>query len=208
MHPRSFIISVLLLCALTLPLAGCGDSDNENIDIPGPTEPVRTATPNGNPTPVATPTGAGATATAAAPTATATTSDPVATPTPGADPCSAAEVVVETSLDAAYGAARIDVAYLGSLVNIPGSGPAQSVVERVDFAASGGLTTANDDDNTSTLTASLVGFAEQPAGLFATITFDCVAGSATDADFTCTVVSASTPGGVAIPGVGCSVAIQ
>ena len=77
---------------------------------------------------------------------------------------------------------------------------------RVDFAATG-LTTVNDDDNTGTLTASLVSFAEQPAGTFVTITFDCVT-DVPDADaFTCTVVSASTPGGVAIPDATCSVTV-
>jgi hypothetical protein len=117
-------------------------------------------------------------------------------------------VVVEISIDTTYGAARIDLAYPAGLVNIPGSGNTPDVVDRVEFAASGGLTTVNDDDNTSTLTTSLVSFAEQPAGAFATATFDCTGGVPAPGDFTCTVVSASTPGGVGIPGAGCSVTVQ
>jgi cysteine-rich repeat protein len=164
--------------------------------------PVRT------PTPIATPT---FDPNAPTPTATDGGSEPTATPTPGGGgggSCTAGEsVVVTLTIDVAYGAARLDLQYPADQMNVPGSGTAPSVVERVEFAASGGLTTVNDDDNTATLTASLVGFAEQPAGTFATVTFDCVSGVVDPAAFTCSVVSASTPGGVAIPDAGCTVAV-
>jgi cysteine-rich repeat protein len=164
-------------------------------------------TGQGVPTPAATPT-----ADSGAPTATPTDGGATApTPTPnggGGGACAPGDpVVVMLGIDVAYGAARLDVQYPAA-VNIPGSGATPDVVGRVEFAASGGLTTVNDDDNTATLTASFVAFSEQPAGLFATITFDCVSAVPGADAFTCTVVSASTPGGVAIPGAGCSVAVQ
>lgn len=205
---RSRLLIVALAGIVLLPLAGCGDNDNDfDIDNPSPT-----ATTGGGTTPVPTQTPApGATATAVAtevnPTATPDTAE---TPTPqptGGGACTDPSVVVQVSIDQAYGAARIDLAYLSSLVNIPGSGTAASVTERVAFAGNG-LTTVNDDDNISTLTASLVSFAEQPSGLFVTVTFDCVSGGASAGDFSCTVVSASTPGGVAIPDAACSVSVQ
>ena len=205
---RSRLLIVALAAIVSFPLAGCGDDDNEfEIDIPSPT-----STSGGGSTPVPTQTPvAGATATVVAttvaPTATPATVE-TPTPQPTGAACADASVVVEVSIDQAYGAARLDLAYLSSLVNIPGSGTADDVVGRVDFASSGGLTTVNDDDNTSTLTASLVSFAEQPSGLFMTVTFDCVSGAATADDFSCTVVSASTPGGVAIPDAACSVSVQ
>lgn len=166
----------------------------------------------GGPVPTPTP-GPTATLDPNAPTATpidGSPATPTVTPTPdgGGGGCNAGDpVVVVVSIDTAYGAARIDLQYPASDVNVPGSGTAASVVERVVFAASG-LTTVNDDDNTSTLTASLVSFNEQAAGTFATITFDCVAATPAASAFTCTVVSASTPGGVSIPDVQCGVAVQ
>lgn len=204
---RSKVLVTVLAGALLLPLAGCGDNDNDiDIDIPGPTSTAAGSTPVRTPTPVV-----GATATTAAtvvnPTATPADSD-TPTPVPTGAPCSDPAVVLDVSIDTVYGAARIDLAYPAAQVNIPGSGTAASVVERVEFASSGGLTTVNDDDNTGTVTASLVSFAEQPAGLFATVTFDCTTGAPAASAFTCTVVSASTPGGVAIPDAGCSVAVQ
>jgi cysteine-rich repeat protein len=159
--------------------------------------------------PVATPTPA-ATATPGFPTASATDGgDPVPTPTPGGGTsCDAGgTAAVTVAIDVAYGAARIDLAYPPADVNLPGSGTAASVGERVQFAASGGLTTVNDDDNVATLTTSLVGFTEQPAGTFVTVTFDCVSGALDPGAFVCSVVSASTPGGVAIPDAGCTVAL-
>ena len=102
----------------------------------------------------------------------------------------------------------IDLQYPGTEINLPGSGTGPDVTSRVVFAASGGLTTVNDNDNDSTLTTSFVSFNQQTAGLFATVTFDCVTAEPTAGQFVCTVVSASTPGGVAIPGVTCSVAVQ
>lgn len=205
---RSTVLMALLAGALLLPLAGCGDNDSDiDIDIPEPTStagggtPVRTATPGAVPTPTAIAT------TAEQPTATPDDGE-TPTPVPTGAPCSDPSVVVEVSIDVAYGAARIDLQYPGASVNIPGSGTAADVVDRVEFASSGGLTTVNDDDNTSTLTTSLVSFSEQPSGSFATVTFDCTGGVPAPGDFTCTVVSASTPGGVAIPDASCSVTVQ
>jgi len=204
---RSTVLMALLAGALLLPLAGCGDNDSDiDIDIPEPTAtvgggstPVRTATPGAVPTPTAVAT------TSEAPTATPDDGE-TPTPVPTGAPCSDPSVVVEISIDTAHGAARIDLQYPASVL-IPGSGTAPDVVDRVEFASSGGLTTVNDDDNTSTLTTSLVSFAEQPSGLFATATFDCTSGVPVPADFTCTVVSASTPGGVAITDATCSVTV-
>ena len=159
--------------------------------------PVVTATPVAQPT--ATTATVEPTATTAGPTATAAV--PTATPTPGGGPtCAGSEsIVVTVSLDADVTSARVDVGYAAG-ANIPGTGTDPSVKERVDFAGSG-LTVVNDfDDNgdltDDTVTASLVGTDVVPAGTFATITFDCLAGSAAPAagDFTCTVVSASNAG--------------
>jgi hypothetical protein len=214
---RSKLVIALFAGALLLPLAGCGDNDSD-IDFDndnGSPQPTSTA-PGSTPVPTATPVAgatattvatAAATATAEAPTATPDDGE-TPTPVPTGAPCSDPSVVVEVSIDTAYGAARIDLQYPAAEVNIPGSGTAPDVVERVEFASSGGLTTVNDDDNTGTLTASLVSFAEQPSGLFATVTFDCTAGAPAAGDFICTVVSASTPGGVGIPDATCSVAVQ
>ncbi len=186
-----------LACAgdCTLDTSGCSGQGGP---VPTPT-PTVTATPaEGVPTPTPTDDGGGDT--------------PTATPTPsgggGGTACNAGDpVVVVVSIDVAYGAARVDLGYSASDVNVPGSGTAASVVERVVFTGSG-LTTVNDDDNVANLTASLVSFNEQPAGTFATITFDCVTSVPSPSDFVCTVVSASTPGGVSIPDATCSVAVQ
>ena len=204
---RSRLLIAALAGVVLLPLAGCGDNDNDfDIDIPSPT-----ATSGGGATPIPTSTPVtGATATTVVnPTATPDTVEtPTPQPTGGGGECASESVVVEVSIDQAYGAARIDLGYSPALVNIPGSGTTPDVTGRVEFATSGGLTTVNDDDNTSTLTTSLVSFAEQPSGLFVTVTFDCVSGAASAGDFSCTVVSASTPGGVAIPDAACSVSVQ
>jgi len=136
---------------------------------------------------------------------------PTAAPTPVGGACQPGDqVTVVASLDKTYGAALIDIGYPASL-NIPGTGTAQSVVDRVAFANTG-LTTVNDKDQNGsdgvddTLTASFVSFADHAPGTFATITFDCVAGQAPPpaSALTCTVVSASTSGGVAIPDEQCS----
>jgi cysteine-rich repeat protein len=140
---------------------------------------------------------------------------PTAAPTPVGAACQAGDqVTVVAALDKTYGAALIDVGYPASL-NIPGTGTAQSVADRVTFA-NAGLTTVNDTDKNGgdqvddTLTASFVSFADHAPGTFATITFDCVTGQAppTASALTCTVVSASSGGGVAIPDESCSVTVQ
>jgi hypothetical protein len=205
---RMMASTIVLAGALTFGLTGCGDNDNEIfIDNPEPTSTAANATPVPTPTSVAQPTSTDVVTATATPDETPST-DVTPTPSATAAPCNGPEVVVQVDIDSSYGAARIDLQYPGTDVNIPGSGTAQSVVDRVDFAANGGLTTVNDDDNTSTLTASFVAFSEQPGGAFLTVTFDCVAGTPAASAFTCTVVSASTPGGVAIPGVGCSATVQ
>ena len=208
MRIRWMFISVLLTVAVTV--TGCGDGNNEDIFLGDGTPtatPVngRTATPLPGATPTATETAvAGA-------TPTETVTEPTATATPVAGGCNAGDqVTVVASLDKTYGAALIDIGYPASL-NIPGTGTAQSVVDRVAFANTG-LTTVNDKDQNGsdgvddTLTASFVSFADHAPGTFATITFDCVAGQAPPpaSALTCTVVSASTSGGVAIPDEQCS----
>ena len=208
MRIRSTFISALLTLAAAAIVTGCGDGSSEDIFLDGtPTAtPVnaRTATPHPGATPTATETAvAGA-------TPTETVAGPTATATPVAGGCNAGDqVTVVASLDKTYGAAIIDVGYPASL-NIPGTGTAQSVADRVHFANSG-LTTVNDKDQNAdtvddTLTASFVSFADQAPGTFVTITFDCVAGQAppTASALTCTVVSASTGGGVGITDEQCS----
>jgi len=180
----------------TFDTSGCTGSG------PTPTTTVGPASPGGvTPTPGGTPGPSGA-------------ATPTVAPTPAGVACQDGDqVVVIASLDKTYGAARIDLGYPASL-NIPGTGSAQSVADRVHFA-DGGLTTVNDTDQNGdgiddTLTASLVSFADNAPGPFVTVTFDCVAGHAppTAADFDCTVVSASTGGGVTIPDEQCGLAVQ
>ena len=166
-----------------------------------------------SPTPATTATPASAT-----PTVAGTLPSGAPSPTPGPTPIDGAcqdgdKVVVVESLDKSYGGAIIELAYPTSL-NLPGTGTTQSVVDRVAFTVAG-LTTVNDTDEDAdgtddTLTTSVVTFADHDPGTFATITFDCVAGEPRPAasDLTCTVVSASTGGGVAIPDAHCSLAVQ
>jgi hypothetical protein len=141
---------------------------------------------------------------------------PTATPTPGGGPtCSSGEqLVVMVSVDKPYGGLSLRLGYpVGA--NIPGTGVVQSVKDRVVFAHPGGLTAVNDLDNSGdgvddTLAASVVSSDESPAGLFITVTFDCVAGQTkpTAADFVCTVQSASAPDGTAITDEMCTLSVQ
>jgi hypothetical protein len=96
--------------------------------------------------------------------------------------------------------------------NIPGSGTEAAVKSRVVFEGSG-LTVVNDTDQSGdlvddTLTTSLAGSDILPAGLFVTVTFDCVAGQSQPSagSFQCTVVSASQQGNAVTP--NCTVALQ
>src|SRR5262249_7967250 len=95
--------------------------------------------------------------------------------------------------------------------NIPGTGTAQSVADRVQFAPSGGITASNDKDQDGdgtddTVTASFLSSTDHPAGPFVTVTFDCVEGRVAPpaGHFTCPGGSASSGGGVAIPDEQCS----
>ena len=147
------------------------------------------------PTPITSPTPGGSTATGANATAT-----PTAQPTPVGATCDGSEsIVVTLSLARHVTSARLVLGY-GTSVNLPGSGTDPGLKARVDFAGSG-LTVVNDFDDDGdliddTLTASLVGTDVVPAGTFATVTFDCVAGqpSPSIGDFDCTVTSASLQG--------------
>ncbi len=125
------------------------------------------------------------------------------------------KVKVVASIDKTYGGASITIAYPDA-VNIPGTGTADSVKQRVQFA-NAGLTAVNDDDAIGadgiddTLTASLVGAGvDNSAGPFATVTFDCIAGSPIPAAgaFVCGVASASTSGGDAITDAHCTIEVQ
>lgn len=168
------------------------------------------------PTPVVTATpGSGPTATAVDATATPTEgTNPTPTTTPGTGPtCTGSEsIVVAVSLAGGdYTSARVDLKYPVS-ANIPGSGTETSVGDRIVFAADG-LKVRNDFDSDDdlkddTVTAGFVGTDVQSAGLFVTITFDCVAGEPQPAagEFACTVVSASFQGTAAT--LSCSVALQ
>jgi cysteine-rich repeat protein len=164
------------------------------------------------PTPVT-----GETPSPTAPTSTTSGGTPAATPTPAAGGvCNPGDqVVVQASVDKPYGGISFRLAYPPSSVNIPGSGTAQSVKDRVVLATAGGIQTIGDLDTDGngvddTVTVAVVDTNEHPAGLFATVTFDCVAGETRPqvSAFTCTIQSASTPDGIAIPDESCSVAIQ
>ena len=166
------------------------------------------------PTPAATSLPSGATLTPAGTASPSSVATPPAVPTPSGTVCQTGDhVVVVASLDKVYGAARIDLVYPPS-VNIPGSGTAQTVVDRVHFAVSSGLTTVSDNrvngDVDDTLPASLVRFSDNPPGPFVTVTFDCVEGQTPPVagTFTCMVVSASTSGGVAITDEQCAITVQ
>jgi cysteine-rich repeat protein len=146
------------------------------------------------------------------------------TPTDGATPtveptlsgggCQVGEqVVVVASLSGDYGAALIELEYPTS-VSLPGTDVSPTVVDRVHFAATG-LTSVKDSDHSGdgvddTLTASLVGLTDNPAGPFVTVTFDCVEGQVPPVSgaFTCTVKSASTGDGVAIADEQCTITVQ
>ncbi|MEO6026017.1 MAG: hypothetical protein ABIR79_04035 [Candidatus Binatia bacterium] len=165
------------------------------------------------PTPVVTATPGGPTATTVETTATPVAGDtPTVTPTPNGPTCTGSEsIVVKLNLDADYTAARVDLSYPAS-ANIPGSGTDTSVGDRVVFEGDG-LKVRNDVDSNDDLvddrvTAGFVATDVQTAGLFVTITFDCVAGQSAPSasDFTCDVVSASFQGTTITP--SCTVAIQ
>ncbi len=166
--------------------------------------PVVTATPGPNPT-------------ATTVDATATPDDgptPTVTATPSGATCDGTETIaVAVSLDGDYTAARVDVTYPAS-ANIPGSGTEPSVTDRIDFAPSG-LAVRNDSDSDGDLvddkaSASFVGTDVQSAGLFVTITFDCVPGQPKPAagEFSCAVVSAALQGNTITDSLHCSVTAQ
>jgi len=212
--------SALVSLAITLPLAGCGDnSNNDNIFIGGPTSTPHggvTATPH--PGATSTPAVEATPTTEGTPVETATAgSEPTATSTPsgGGPACqSGDQIVVQASLDKAYGGVSFRLAY-PSAANIPGTGTAQSVKDRVVLAQPGGFTTIGDLDTDAngvddTVTIAVVDTSEHAAGLFATVTFDCAAGQPRPeaAAFSCNVQSASTPDGIAITDMGCSLSVQ
>ena len=104
----------------------------------------------------------------------------------------------------------MDLKYPDS-VNIPGTGSASSVTQRVHFDVSGGLTSVNDHGSNGgatddTLSLGFVSQNDNPAGMFATITFDCVTGDPppSASDFTCTVTTASDSSGGVLNGVHCT----
>jgi cysteine-rich repeat protein len=191
---------------------GCGIDPRYCSGSAGPT-PIASATPAGaTPTAAAgTPTAGGPTETGGAPTPTLDAATPTPRPTAVGSVCGeGATIAVVIALDAEVTSARLDLAYPAA-ANLPGSGPDPSVKDRVAFTGSG-LTVVNDVDGDEdlvddTVTASLVGTDVVPAGPFATVTFDCVAGQPlpTAASFTCTVVSASNAG-TAVP-AACSIGL-
>jgi hypothetical protein len=213
MLTRSAVISSLLALAVTLPMVGCGDnSNNDNIFIGEDTPtPIRTPSPG-----VATITPGSTT-----PTVTVTTqgtgSEPTSTPTPTGGPAcnSGDQIVAMASVDKPYGGLSIRLAYPAA-ANIPGSGTAQSVKDRVVFGHPGGLTAVNDldanggDGVDDTLAVSSVSSDENPAGLYVTATFDCLPGQPRPgaSAFTCTVQSASMPDGTEITDESCTLVVQ
>jgi len=208
-------LSTLAALAIALTLAGCGDDSNDNQTIiigatPTPVDghtatPARTETPLPGTTPTVT-------VTVAQPTATTAGPAPTATPVVGG--CRAGDqIVVTESLDKTFGGATVDLKYPAS-ANIPGTGGTPDVTQRVQFAVSGGLTSVNDHGSNGgamddTLTLSVVSSNDNPAGTFATVTFDCVTDQAppTVGDFTCTVTGASDSTGTPITGVNCTLGV-
>jgi len=173
---------------------------------------------SGTPQPTATPGGPGATTTPSRATPTQAASGATPTPTPVSSPggtCSAGDTIVVTAaLGLPYSGVNLLLVYPPA-ANIPGSGTAQSVKDRVAFANSGGLATAGDldknaDGTDETLSISVVDTSQFPAGDFVTVTFDCLAGDPRpDADaFACTVASASLPDGTPITGETCTLAVR
>lgn len=202
---------------------GLACSGNCTIDTSGCSGAPQ-VTPTATPTPLAT--SESATPTPAesvgGSTATATPAEsvgaPTATPTPAGPPgrtCEAGdEIVAKLSLTQPYSGVNLFLAYPPS-ANIPGTGTAASVKERVAFANQGGLTTAGDlDENADgiddTLSISVVNTDNFDPGLFATVTFDCQAGQVRPAasDFSCTVQSASTSDGTQISDESCTLTIE
>ncbi len=232
MSTRKMLVSTFVVAAIAVSLAGCGGNDNNNNDNGGP---ERTATPHPGATPThtatnstpvetetvsvtATPVEGTATpveGTATPVDATATPGEPTATATPVAGGCATGDqIVVKLSLTQAYSGVNLFLAYPPA-ANIPGTGTAASVKERVAFANSGGLTTAGDLDQNAdgvddTLSISVVNTDNFDPGLFATVTFDCQAGQAmpSASDFSCTVQSASTSDGTQISNETCTVTVQ
>jgi len=109
-----------------------------------------------------------------------------------------------------FGGATVDLKYPAS-VNIPGTGSASSVIDRVHFDVSGGLTSVNDHGSgggatDDTLSLGFVSQNDNPAGMLATITFDCVTGQPppSASDFTCTVTTASDSSGGVLSGLHCT----
>ncbi len=141
-------------------------------------------------------------------------------PTPSVTPgtgtvCKSGDQIVEmVSVDKPYGGLSLRLTYPAA-ANIPGSGTASSVKDRVVFAHTGGLAAVNDVDSNGdgtddTLAVSSVDTAENPAGLYLTVTFDCLPGHTRPSagDFTCVVQSASMPDGTEITDETCSVNVE
>ncbi len=217
MTMRSAVVFGLIAFGFVVPLTGCGDGNNDNIIIDeGTPTPRRTSTPGG---PTATPGPATQTPgapTPATPTPVTSLSEPTVTPTPSGGPAcqSGDQIVAMASVDKPYGGVSIRLAYPAA-ANIPGSGTAASVKERVVFAQAGGLTAVNDLDNNGdgtddTLAVSSVDSNEHPAGLYVTVTFDCLAGHPRpdSSAFTCQVQSASMPDGTEITDEMCTLVVQ
>jgi len=142
-------------------------------------------------------------------------SAPAPSPSPSPAPVTCQpgdQVVILTSIDKSYAAARIDLTYPGS-VTLPGSGD-QVDATRVVFTASDGLTALNDfasgGGDEDTLAAAVVSVTDHDPGTFTTVTFDCVPESIrpTATNFACQVVSASDAGGQLISDAHCAVEVQ
>ena len=203
MRIRSHVFPFVLAIVVAAWVAGCGDSDNnENISIPVPTHtPANGRTATITPVGQATPT-AQATLPDQLPSETPTSEGPLPTATPVAGGCAAGDkIVVVESLDQPYGGANVTLLYPAS-VAMPGTGAEKSVTDRVVFSNTGGIPAATDGDTNGdqvedTITAAFTSLSSNPAGTYATITFDCVEGQAPPSAgaFTCTVVSASSSEG-------------
>jgi hypothetical protein len=165
---------------------------------PSPTATAASATPTPGPTataPPATPTPT----VGATPAPTGSPTQPTATATAAAS-CSTATVTIRTSYQAQaapdfVAGVTTMLRYPGGVLDIPGTGNQSTVLARVtNLSGANGLFSAGDQDSDQSGTDDLLSVgmistgSAVPAGDFARVVFDCVAGQPvpTAGDFSCT----------------------
>jgi hypothetical protein len=128
--------------------------------------------------------------------------------------CVKQPLTVTLSLGDSVAGIAISLAY-PARVNLPGSQSTPAVRDRVVLAFDGGLSAVgdldtNNDGSDDTLRVSYVSLNDNPAGLFATVTFDACFQDTdprpTADDFACVVNSASTSEGIPVT-TSCTVGV-